>query len=282
MAANAIPNGQGNDTMHCPNDHGKMKLTKEERLVSFRGVDLEIEAEVYKCPVCNVTAGTIEQGGQAQKALTKAYQKKVGLLTSDEIRACRSQMGHTQQELADKIGVGVASIRRWEGGLAQTPAMDKLLRSALNCGIDIGDPFTGNRKPSLERTKLVIKEFEKKLGSKLLLEGDRMLYTAKYVFYADMKAFSRLGKSMTGANYAALPHGPQINNYRELADLIYEADEDSAEPLSQGEKEIIAKIAKTFPNKADVYHASHREKVVLDKSPGHPIYYSEADMLTEI
>lgn len=109
-----------------------------------------------------------------------------------------------------------------------------------------------------------------------------MLYTAKYAFYADMKAFRDLGKSMTGANYASLPHGPQLNNYKELADLIYEADESKAEPLSEAEKEIIAEIARRFPDNVDVYHASHRERVVTCKSPGSAIYYSEVGKLTEI
>lgn len=34
-----------------------------------------------------------------------------------------------------------------------------------------------------------------------------MLYAAKYLWYADMVAFRDLGRSITGASYAALPMG---------------------------------------------------------------------------
>jgi hypothetical protein len=40
-----------------------------------------------------------------------------------------------------------------------------------------------------------------------------------------MLAYKKLGKSIAGANCTALPHGPQLNNYRELVGLIRDADE---------------------------------------------------------
>ena len=50
--------------------------------------------------------------------------------------------------------------------------------------------------------------FEQKLGRVLLKKTDRMLYAAKYLWYADMVAYRDLGAGMTGAGYAALPLGP--------------------------------------------------------------------------
>ncbi|MBW2105579.1 MAG: DUF4065 domain-containing protein [Deltaproteobacteria bacterium] len=66
------------------------------------------------------------------------------------------------------------------------------------------------------------------LGKRILKRRDKMLFAAKYLWYADMVAFRDLGKSMTGSAYAALPYGPQLNNYRELIDEIKNADETSA------------------------------------------------------
>lgn len=77
------------------------------------------------------------------------------------------------------------------------------------------------------------------MGRILLRKTDKMLYAAKYFWYADILAFRDLGTSMTGAGYAALPLGPQLNNYRDLVEEIRKADETQAEPLTKEELQII-------------------------------------------
>jgi len=160
--------------------------------------------------------------------------------------------------------------------------MDNLLRNALNCQINFQRPLTGNRSLSLPRLKLVILEFEKQLGRKLLVQGDKMLFAAKYIFYADMLAYRDLGKSMTGATYAALPHGPQLNNYNELIDAIRAANENEAEPLEPEEKVTIEEIAKKWPGNWDVFNAAHEEEIVKTKQIGSLFYYTDANKLSQI
>ena len=115
-----------------------------------------------------------------------------------------------------------------------------------------------------------------------LEDGDMLLFDAKYAWYADMVAHRDLGRSMTGAAYGALPHGPQMNNYRDLVDLIRDADESKAEPLSEDEKKIIAKIARKFPTKQMVFDASHREPAWKNKTAGAIIPYSDSQKLQEV
>jgi hypothetical protein len=69
---------------------------------------------------------------------------------------------------------------------------------------------------SLYRIKLVATSFERILDKRLLKSGDKFLFLAKYLWYADMVAFRLLGKGLTGASYAAITFGPQLNNYRDL------------------------------------------------------------------
>jgi hypothetical protein len=139
--------------------------------------------------------------------------------------------------------------------------MDNALRSAFQ-GSVVGNRYTGNRTAmSIPRIKLVMKAFEKELGFQFLEEGDRLLFDGKYLWYADMLAYDRIGTSITGAHYAALPYGPQLNNYSELIDLIRDADETDAEPLTDEEKMVIVRVAATFPTKREVYDAAHRESV---------------------
>jgi len=116
---------------------------------------------------------------------------------------------------------------------------------------------------------------------KILKENDRMLYAAKYMWYIDMEAYRETGQSVTGATYAALPMGPQLNNYKDLVAAIIKAPEKQAEPLTEEEKLIIEKVACAFPSTRQVYDASHREVVWQEKSAGQFIPYADAFRLTE-
>lgn len=267
--------------MTCPRGHGDMESKRIKRTTNFRGVDIGYETDIYVCTECGLEAATVAQGGATQRAISDAYRKKMNLLTGEEIRTLRRQRGLSQQGLADLINVGVASIKRWETGLIQSKAMDHALRVHLQ-GYDFTNTHSGNRELSIPRIKLVIRAFEKRLGRKLLKKTDKMLFAAKYLWYADMLAFRDLRRSMTGAEYAALPYGPQLNNYSDLIDEIKKADETSAEPLTIEEIRIIEKIIKAFPSEQMVYDAAHREDVWQRTPVGATIPYTAAYELIEI
>jgi putative zinc finger/helix-turn-helix YgiT family protein len=273
--------GGGMQDIHCPLGHGQMKRRNTIKNVPFRGMEIPCRIEAYVCPECGMEAGKVHSAGAIQAQLADGFRKRTGLLTGEEIRSLRKKKGLTQQDLADCLKIGVASIKRWETGLIQSKSMDQALRLHLTPN-RLKDDFSGNHPFSMERIKLVLTTFEKKLGKTLLKKTDRMLYAAKYLWYADMLAFRDLGASMTGAGYAALPLGPQLNNYRDLVEEIKKADESQAKPLSQKELLIIDKIVKSFPDERQVYRAAHREKIWQDKPIGAAISYSEAKGLSEI
>ena len=94
-----------------------------------------------------------------------------------------------------------------------------------------------------------------------------------------MVAFRETGRSMTGATYAVLPHGPQLNNYRKLVPLIRQAEDTEAEPLTDQEARIITRIAMTFPNESSIYRAVHDEEPYKSKRTGEMIPYTDAEQL---
>lgn len=268
--------------INCPNDHGEMALRRIEKETIFKGERINYQFETYVCKECNVNIGTMEQTAAVQNAIADAYREKVGLLTGEEIKKKRAERNWSQKELAKEAGVGIASIKRWENGVIQTKPMNQALKSAFQ-GVTIGNKYTGNRAAiSIPRIKIVLKALEQEIGEDILVPGDKFLFAAKYLWYADMLAFNRLGRSITGSTYAALPYGPQLNNYIDLVELIKQADESEAEPLTDDEKSIIVRVAATFPNKRMVYDASHREEVWKKRSPGDLIPYTAAEELTEI
>jgi putative zinc finger/helix-turn-helix YgiT family protein len=268
--------------LHCPKCKTPMELERKAVTVTFRGEDLSIDRRAYVCPSCGMEAGTVQSVGALQRAIAEAYRRRRGLLTGDEIRTLRTAKCMTQEQLADTLSVGIASIKRWETGAIQTESMDRLLRSHLETKCATGDTSTGDRPFSVDRAKLVLLSFEAQLQRKLLRKGDRFLYSAKYLWYADMLAYTHLGRSMTGASYAALPHGPQLNNYRDLIDPIRQADESAAAPLSSEEERIIAQIAAQFPTDKSVYDAAHREPLLDRFTVGGLIPYSSASQIRGI
>ncbi|MFH1122957.1 MAG: type II TA system antitoxin MqsA family protein [Pseudomonadota bacterium] len=267
--------------LDCPNGHGKMQVKKLQKSVTFRGEAIALPVEHHVCKVCGLEAGSIDQAAKTQRKISDAYRSKVGLLTGEEIREGRKKQRSSQAEFAERLGVGIASIKRWEGGLIQTRSMDRSLRMALE-GKIVGDSNTGNQVFSIPRVKLVLRKFESCLKKSLLEENDKMLYAAKYLWYADMVAFRDLGRSLTGATYAALPLGPQLNNYRDLIDHILKADETSAERLTEEEERIIGRVSKVFPRKKMVFDAAHQEDIWKTKAVGALIPYSDASELKTI
>ena len=129
------------DGMDCPKGHGKMVMRKTGEKIDFRGVTIKFPVEQYICRVCGTKAGTAEQTDIIQKAIADAYRKSVGLLTGKEIVEGRKKMDITQAILAERMNVGIASIKRWERSSIQSKSMDHALRIALG-GQSVGDSCT--------------------------------------------------------------------------------------------------------------------------------------------
>ncbi len=268
----------------CPACSGVMSVDCTPGVITFRGMEIEYPKEVFRCQSCNIEIGTQEQAEKVQNAISSTFRQKSGLLTSDEIRTARDRLGLSQQQLADKVGVGVASIKRWETGAIQTKSMDKTLRAFFNeTGQILNCDFSGGRSISLPRIKLVFKEIGNARGKQTKI-NDSMLYSAKPIWFADMAAYRAYGRGITGASYAALPQGPQLNNYKELIPLIKKSKTEEAEPLSPAEMDIIKMIALKFPTDESAYHAAHREPVwkELEGRIGQLIPYAVSKRLTEI
>lgn len=76
-----------------------------------------IEMEALVCDSCGHVALEGADAQEFMRLLADAYRQAHGLLTSREIRNIRGRL--SQQRFADELGVGVASIKRWELGMIQ-------------------------------------------------------------------------------------------------------------------------------------------------------------------
>ena len=108
-------------------DDGTMvkQLAEVEGIVKRK--KFKVEALALVCKQCGHVAMEGEDTAEFLRTLADAYRRKHKLLTSSEIRTIRG--GLSQQRCATEVGVGVASLKRWELGLVQDRSSDKLLRA---------------------------------------------------------------------------------------------------------------------------------------------------------
>jgi putative zinc finger/helix-turn-helix YgiT family protein len=92
------------------------------------GQDLTVKMVGLKCSNCGFQTIDSEQGAEFTKLLSDAYRMGNGLLSSAQIVAARTRLGMSQQQFAEHLGTGSASVKRWEAGKVQERSMDELIR----------------------------------------------------------------------------------------------------------------------------------------------------------
>lgn len=110
----------------------KCKKPMVSGLVEFdetiRDKTVKVTFEGFSCPECGFRAVDMNRMAEYGRSVSDAYRRSESLLTSDEIRSAREQLAMSQGAFADYLGVGIASVKRWELGQVQERSMDKLLR----------------------------------------------------------------------------------------------------------------------------------------------------------
>ncbi|HEX3315600.1 MAG TPA: type II TA system antitoxin MqsA family protein [Gemmataceae bacterium] len=97
------------------------------------------DLSVPKCTNC----GTLSFDRDANLRLDAEFRKQLGLLSPEEIRTNREELGLSQQQLADLIGTSIHSLARWEAReQIQQRTLDKMLRLVF---------FTPDARAALER-----------------------------------------------------------------------------------------------------------------------------------
>jgi putative zinc finger/helix-turn-helix YgiT family protein len=115
----------------CGNEHAQVAYETESFPygIGENQVTLTARVPVISCEEC----GSRLTDGSAEDIRHAAVCRHLGRLAPDAIRAIREGYGLSQQEWADRTGIGIASVKRWEAGnLIQNDAMDRYLRLLLN------------------------------------------------------------------------------------------------------------------------------------------------------
>jgi len=99
--------------------------------IDHDGRAYRVEVPGLTVPQCgNCQAISIDE--EADRQISAAFRREARLLTPEEIRQGRDKLGLTQKQFANLLGVGEATISRWEtGAQIQQRAMDRFLRVCL-------------------------------------------------------------------------------------------------------------------------------------------------------
>ncbi len=253
----------------------------------YAGERFSVKTEAMRCSQCDFVTVHASQMDRYTTALADAYRKAHELLTSEEIRNARARLAMSQEDFAEYLGVGPASVKRWEHGQVQEGSMDKLIRlkcslpkaeenvaTLLMLGANEPDAFSGCREFSFQKLANLIVFFltaawcekRRRLG---------VLHVNKLAWYSDAENYKRNGVSITGARYARLPYGPVLDQYR----MIFWALEDKgflvsegtnrlrpgrdfdAQVFTAGELDVIHSVWKTFRNRlGSIVNQSHQER----------------------
>ena len=97
-------------------------------IIEHDGRAYRVEIPALMVPQCN-NCQALSIDDEADRQISAAFRREARLLTPEEIRQGREKLGLTQKQFANLLGVGEATISRWEtGAQIQQRAMDRFLR----------------------------------------------------------------------------------------------------------------------------------------------------------
>lgn len=242
----------------CPECWEEVDATYEIRhhAEEVRGVVVEADIGHFICPQCGESIGWGPIVDEGLHKLYRAYQVKMGMMVPEEIVALRKQYGFSQRVFAAVLGIGVASLQRYERGCLATDSHAQLLESARDPRFVRTRLEQGARKlTDQERAKAlaavsscgagrvdyavvrldvlgsVVREETLDTGMRLFDPGrvrEAIVYLAAHVrdlyrtklnkalFYLDFAAYREAGMGTTGLRYAKADFGPVPDQYELL------------------------------------------------------------------
>jgi putative zinc finger/helix-turn-helix YgiT family protein len=115
--------------MTCVKCRAKMSPVQAiEMSGHFRGRAVKVRVQGRRCEACGYQMVEGRHMASFMLAVADAYRASRGLLTAGDIRRGRERLGMSQSEFSDYLGVGIASLKRWESGDVQTKSVDELIR----------------------------------------------------------------------------------------------------------------------------------------------------------
>jgi putative zinc finger/helix-turn-helix YgiT family protein len=229
----------------CPNceKESQLELIQKTEEYNVRGEAILVEAEFYHCMECGEVFENPKSSIDPYDAAYREYRSRKGMLQPEEIRAFRNRYVLTQKEFSDLLGIGIATLNRYENGALQNAAHDNNIKSTMEARnflhrisstqvimddskkqqiinqlmeetetsmLEITKDVFGNYAPDIFSgyKKFEIEKFFESIKYFCFRNNVFKTKLMKLLFYADFGHFKSYTVSITGARYARLPYGP--------------------------------------------------------------------------
>jgi DNA-binding transcriptional regulator YiaG len=250
--------------MKSPFTGKEMIIYKEWRTMSFRKEEFRVYFHVYKCEDTGEQFEDEAFAELNFNQLVNQYRVKYNIPFPEEIKAIRERYGLSASKMAEVLGFGANSYRNYESGevpsqsnarliqlisdarefkklvelsnvfegkalekelhkidvIIQEQKQDKFITQLENyfLGTKIPNSNTGYKVPNIEKfTEMVVFFTEKLQPWKTKLN--------KLLFYTDFSMYRKLGYSISGSQYRAIPMGPVPNNFQSIFEYLANNDD---------------------------------------------------------
>jgi len=233
---------------NCEKENEFEQIVKKETF-KVKGESIPVDVEYIRCKKCEDEVLNPAATHDPFELAYREYRRRHALLQPEEIAGWRKSYNLTQGEFAGLLGVGVATLNRYENGALQNESNENLIRLVMDSSnllklIEKSEGiFSEARKNKLLETlreseeiscsfddsiminfgsveKNILNGFRKlnllKLYNVILFfakDGVLKSKLNKLLFYSDFKHFKEYTLSITGLKYAHLPYGPVPDNY---------------------------------------------------------------------
>jgi putative zinc finger/helix-turn-helix YgiT family protein len=236
-------------TTFCPKcKSDEIIQEKVSQNLNVKGENIEVPAEILICKNCKLEFENMDD--DYFDTAYRIYRQKHGLLQPEEIKEIRKRYELSQKEFSEIIGIGPATLNRYENGALQNVSHNNLLRLIRN-------PITflemlKKRDFCLDESK--VKKLQEQLKKECKIDkaietcldveyqpsvysGNRRFNPKKFEelitfmcdkrpvfrtvlnklpFYADFLHYRRYNESITGTRYARIDFGPVPDFYRDF------------------------------------------------------------------
>lgn len=248
--------------------------------VTIRGVALEVANEYPICPLCGERIADPSIMDENLSRQYDAYRELMDVPNATELIALRKKYGMPQRQLAALLGIGIASVQRYENGSLPTEAhirLLRLLRSSLSVRERMNFPESGLSEKDkakimrcldsasserieyhlisisildlLPRTADALSGFIEFNANRLrqavvyLASNERNLYKTKLnklLFYLDFASYRDCGRGFTGLRYAHADYGPVPDRYELIMAAL--VDEQSLGYKEKGNGQVVVAL----------------------------------------
>jgi putative zinc finger/helix-turn-helix YgiT family protein len=260
---NMIKIDKRSEQLYCDNCDSLVgyEIIEKKEVYNLRGDLIEINSYVAKCKTCNSELFEPYLENENLKQLYRKYAKKHNLILPEDIKSMREKYDVSQTLFAIILGIGEATIERYESGSLPSESISNLIKSAEN-PLFFSRMLENNKskltKTDYERIKKNIEEIKdfnvnylstleqvylqttnsKDLNFQKLYEvvaelfnaikklGINFLYKTKFVkllWLIESSYYDTFGEKLTGLDFAHLPYGPVPERHYILLEIMKEA-----------------------------------------------------------